>query len=144
MTQVEIALSYYGLEEIKGEVDNPKILDMAKSLGLRWYKDDETSWCGIFMGFIHQKCDLEIPDKPQGARNWLKIGEGVSEPNLGDVVIFWRESLNSWKGHVGLFISYSEDKKYINTLGGNQSNRVQISKYKADQLLGFRRIPAKK
>jgi len=78
--------------------------------------------------------------KKLNARSWLNIGEEVKEPQAGDVVIFWRESKNSWKGHVAIYVNHSENKKYINCLGGNQSNKVCIRAYKAEQLLGFRRL----
>ena len=52
--------------------------------------------------------------------------------------LFWRESRNSWKGHVNIFIR--EEGDLIHCLGGNQGGLVQIVKYKKNRLLGFRRL----
>ncbi len=83
--------------------------------------------------------------KKANARSWLHVGVSVVDPEPGDVVIFWRESPNSYKGHVGIFMGYSQDKTRIYTLGGNQGNMVSQSAYSASQLLGFRRLrPTKK
>ena len=72
------------------------------------------------------------------ARDWLKYGEVVLQPSPGDVVVFWRDKPDSWKGHVGLFIS--QDVHNIYTLGGNQNNSISISPYPQERLLGYRRL----
>jgi peptidoglycan hydrolase-like protein with peptidoglycan-binding domain len=68
------------------------------------------------------------------------VGTKVTNPEPGDVVVYWRESINSWKGHVGIFMGFSKDGSLVYTLGGNQGNAVSISAYKADEVLGFRRL----
>lgn len=74
------------------------------------------------------------------ARSWLLVGEEIVDPKLGDIVVFWRESLESWKGHVGIFIGFSEDKRRVFCLGGNQRNKVCILPYDAERVLGYRRL----
>lgn len=136
---VEIALSQYGVKEIAGEKDNQTIVDYFKDIGHKWVKDDETAWCSAFANWVALKAGCEYSGK-LNARSWLNIGQEVTEPQLGDVVVFWRDKPSSWKGHVAYFISYSEDKKYIYCLGGNQGNMVCIKAYDASRLLGFRRL----
>ena len=67
--------------------------------------------------------------------NW---GEAVDDPQEGDVVVLWRESRDSWKGHVGFFSGY-DDNGDIKVLGGNQGDSVSIKSYSKNRLLGFRR-----
>ncbi len=136
---LNIALSQYGVKEIKGSLHNPTIVGYSKDIGYGGIIDDETAWCSIFMNWCAMHVGLER-SKKLTARSWLKIGEEIKTPQMGDVVIFWRSSPTSWKGHVGIFVGYSEDRKYIYCLGGNQNNQVCIKAYPAKQLLGFRRL----
>jgi uncharacterized protein (TIGR02594 family) len=93
--------------------------------------------CSGSMNFFAKKHGYERSGKLD-ARSWLKVGEVVTEPKLGDVVVFWRESKSSWKGHVGLYINH--DTNYIYCLGGNQSGSIRITPYPIDRLLGYRRL----
>lgn len=136
---LNIALSQYGVKEIQGKAHNPTIVGYSKEIGYGGVITDETAWCSIFMNWCALKADLPRSGK-LNARSWLTVGEETEEPQLGDVVIFWRGSLNSWKGHVAIYINHSEDKKYIYCLGGNQNNQVCIQSYKASQLLGYRKL----
>ncbi|WNH10051.1 TIGR02594 family protein [Thalassobellus suaedae] len=138
MTHIQEALKLYGQKEIIGEKDNPEIIRLFDELGFNGNQlKDETSWCAAFAN-----CILKRAGKPYlrklNARSLLQIGNEVECPQLGDIVIFWRESRKSWMGHVGFYIS--EDENYINVLGGNQSNKVCISPYFKGRVLGYRRV----
>ena len=50
-----------------------------------------------------------------------KFGNSTT-PCLGTVMVFWRESLASGKGHVGFYVG--EDDEAYQILGGNQSDKV--------------------
>jgi uncharacterized protein (TIGR02594 family) len=133
---LEIALTQVGISELPGlEKNNPEIMKYFEGLGNIY--NDETAWCSAFINWCAMTVRLEH-SKRLNARSWLKIGMPIDYPALGDVVIFWRESPDSWKGHVGIFISKIGDKIY--TLGGNQNNSVCIMPYKASQLLGYRTL----
>ena len=136
---VEVALSQWGVKEIKGEVDNPAIVKYFNEIGHTWVKDDETAWCSAFINWCALKAGLE-KSGALNARSWLNKGINVdNNPNIGDIVIFWRESRQSWKGHVGIFIK--EKKGLIYTLGGNQSGGiVNIKGYPVSKFLGYRRL----
>ena len=142
-----IASHEIGVKEIPGQENNPRILYYAKKAGLNWVKDDETSWCGIFMGF----CFSELPEsiRPKywprheaaRARSWLDFGAilpDISQARAGDVLVFWRESLDSWKGHVTLYMGQKDSN--ITCLGGNQGDQVTLSQYNKSKLLGIRRF----
>jgi uncharacterized protein (TIGR02594 family) len=134
---VEMALSQYGVKEIPGDRHNKDILKYFSYIGHDWVKDDETAWCSCFMNFVAKMCDKPMSNK-LNARSWLLVGEEPTVPQQGDVVIFWRESPDSWKGHVGIYINEIGDD--INVLGGNQNNSVCIKPYPKERLLGYRRL----
>lgn len=134
---IDIAFKLYGIQEVTGKGDNPIIIEMFNAFGFDGKTlKDETAWCGISMNWFHKVAGYEYTGK-LNARSWLDIGEKVDQPEFGDVVIFWRESKESWKGHVAFFIT--ERDGYTWVLGGNQSNRLQISAYPTSRVLGYRR-----
>ena len=138
-TLLDIALREYGIEEIVGGEHNPIILQYFHESGHEWVHDDETAWCSAFMNAMAFRARLEHTGK-LNARSWLDVGEEIESPMPGDVVILWRGSPDSWKGHVGIYINHDEDERHINILGGNQGNKVCIAGYDKGRLLGYRRL----
>lgn len=132
---LNIAFSQYGVSEFPGESNNDEILKYFKSVGKVY--SDETAWCSAFTNWCCKEAGLPISGR-LNARSWCKIGKGVETPELGDIIVLWRESLSSWKGHVGIYIN--EQDEYYNVLGGNQNNCVCIKKYPKHRILGFRRL----
>ena len=98
---------------------------------------DDTAWCSLFANWVcaHVACTRS---HSLVARDWMRVGEEIKHPLKGDVVVFWRGSPDSWRGHVGFL--HDIDGDFVYTLGGNQSNRVKISAYPKHQLLGYRRL----
>lgn len=133
---IDIALDEIGVKEIVGKSHNPTVLNYFAEIGHDWVKDDETAWCSAFANYVHHKAGIEKSGK-LNARSWLNVGVKTNTPEKGDIVVFWRESPNSWKGHVAFFIR--ETKHWIYVLGGNQNNEVKISAYRKNRLLEYRR-----
>jgi len=90
-------------------------------------------WCGDFVETcIGLALPLEVlPANPYWARNWLKFGN-ASKPCYGAVLVFSRGS----GGHVGFYAG--EDDRAYHTLGGNQSNSINVVRVAKDRLLGAR------
>ena len=130
-------LKYYGLREVFGPAAEPEIIKMFKDIGYNWVQSDETAWCSALMNFVCKKLSYERSGKLD-ARSWLKMSIVVLKPQLGDIVVFWRNSPTSWEGHVGLYIS--DRNNLIYTLGGNQENMVSIAGYPKSRILGFRQV----
>lgn len=136
---LKIAVQEIGVKEIAGPEHNPTILNYSKEAGFSWINDDETPWCSIFINWCAIKAKIKGSGK-ESARSWLLIGEKVETPLPGDVVVFWRESIDSWKGHVGIFFGFNQNGKRVYCLGGNQGNMVSITSYDTREVLGYRRL----
>mgnify|MGYP000571983370 CR=1 FL=1 len=135
---IEIALSQIGIKEIRGKKDNPEVLKYFNDIGFDGaYLKDETAWCSAFVNWVCKQACCDYTGK-LNARSWLKIGNKTNNPQIGDVVVFWRENPQSWKGHVAFFIK--ETKNWIYVLGGNQNNQVKISAYRKNRLLEYRKL----
>ena len=131
------AFDFYGMRETPGEDDNPQIVQFFHALGFDWVQDDETGWCSAFINYLAKVNGYEYSGK-LNARSWLDTGVEMKLPTVGDIVVLWRESPESWKGHVGMFARH--DGVNIWVLGGNQGNAVNISPYPMGRLLGYRRL----
>ncbi len=134
MTPYEIAKGEVGVREIPGPEDNDRIVEYHSTTTLK-ATDDETSWCSSFVNWCVIQAGLKGTNSA-AARSWLKWGMAVSHPIEGDIVIFKRGN-SPTAGHVGFFVS--EYNGAISVLGGNQSNKVGISAYKKDDVLGYRK-----
>jgi len=136
LTPLQLALSFLGeKEKFNDGTSNPRILSLYKDFA-DWVTDTEVAWCSAYMNSIYASTGYEYSGK-LNARSWLDIGERVESPVPGDIVVFWRESPTSWKGHVGIYVNQNENN--IMVLGGNQSNMVNISEYSKNRLLEYRR-----
>lgn len=133
----EIALGYYGINEVPGEDHNPDILKFFSDIGHIWVQTDETAWCSAFVNYCCQKANLPSSGELD-ARSWMNVGVKTNEPKPGDIVIFWRESKDSWKGHVAFFVA--KRNTFVYCLGGNQGDQVNISNYSEKRVLEYRKI----
>lgn len=132
----EEARSLVGTKEVLGSRDNPVILDWAENLDIK-YPGDEVPWCGLFIAHcIGATLPQEVlPRNPLGARQWEKFGDKTT-PRFGAVMVFWRESPTSGKGHVGFYVG--QDKNAFQILGGNQSDKVCLTWVARDRLTSAR------
>ena len=140
MKLLKRAASQLGVKEIRGEEDNEQIVQYATESSISGINDDETPWCSTFVNWCAMKEGLAM-SKKANARSWLTVGNStMDDAEPGDVVVFWRESRDSWKGHVGVFLGYSDDGKKVHVLGGNQGNAVSVAQYDARKVLDIRRL----
>lgn len=138
MNIIKTALSQYGVKETIGSKDHPQIINYFNTLGFDGAKlHDETAWCSAFANWVAKTVGYEHSGKLT-ARSWLAVGESTSTPEVGDVVVFWRESPSSWKGHVGFFVK--QTNRYVYVLGGNQNNSVCIKAYLKTRVLDYKKL----
>jgi len=133
----KFAQSKLGLKEIKGEQHNPEIVEMFAAVGYGRIKNDETLWDGAFVGWCLKSAGMPYLNEV-AARKYEKYGTETKTPKVGDIVVIWRESKDSWKGHVGFL--HSMDEKDIYILGGNQNNEVCVRRFERKRLLSFRSV----
>jgi len=130
------ALKLFGTMEKPGRADNPTILAWAKEIGgevADVYAADSIPWCGLFMAVIAKRAGKEAPAHPLWALSWAAFGAKSPVPGLGDVLVFVRNG----GGHVGLYVG--EDGSAFHVLGGNQSDRVCITRVAKARLYAARR-----
>jgi uncharacterized protein (TIGR02594 family) len=128
-----VARGKIGIREIKGAKHEPRIVQWFKRVGASWINDDETPWCGAFVGACLQDAGQAIVAGGLAvrAREWMKWGK-ETPPRLGAIAVFGREG----GGHVGFAVGESATAIYV--LGGNQSDAVNIMPIAKSRLLGFR------
>ena len=136
---LEVAKRYIGMKEIPGTLNSSAIMAML-TLDNDWPKSDEVPWCSAFVNWI--AWNLGIPRSGNlGARSWLNVGLHVeindAQPGI-DVVVLWRVSANSEYGHVGFFNDYLAGN--VGLVGGNQSDRVNLTYFDKDRILAVRRL----
>lgn len=131
-----LAQKYVGEKEIPGRKHNPKIIQFWKDLSLS-YRDDETPWCAGFVGAMLEQTGFRST-RSAGSRSYSNWKDGIklSKPVRGCVVVFWRGSPKSWKGHVGFVVSKDKSGR-INVLGGNQSNAVNVKPFTTNRVVGY-------
>lgn len=118
-----IAESYVGIREVPGARHNSVIVGWLKRLKA-WWLDDETPWCGVFVGECMDQAGLEIPKTYMRASSWGVWGANLRASHVapGAILVFTRAG----GGHVGFYVG--EDKLYYYVLGGNQNNMVNVAK----------------
>ena len=131
------ALRLLGVREVTGRGNNPVIMDWADDLDIH-YAGDDVPWCGLFVAHCVGSTlpDEPLPANPLGARQWQSFGERC-DPALGAILVFWRESRASFKGHVGFY--HGEDGGALQVLGGNQGDSVSVTRIARDRLLDVRK-----
>ena len=76
-TPLETARSYLGTKEVTGPADNPKIMEMYRTIGQDWVEHDEMAWCAAFVGHCLERSGISSTRK-LNARSYLAWGEKVS------------------------------------------------------------------
>lgn len=122
-----------GTLEIKGDKDNPRIVEYASCTSLH-ATDDETPWCSSFVNWCMKQVGIKGTNSA-AARSWLDWGRVITEPEEGCVVILKRGAPPS--GHVCFFVR-NRDTETITCLGGNQADQVKYSHYSKHDVLGYR------
>jgi hypothetical protein len=137
-----------GAGEVGGNNKGPSVKKYLAPAGL----DEGNPWCASFVSWCYlqavggDKHAMPFPYSP-GARNLLKefVAQGWAydpsthyQPQPGDIVVWWREKLSGWLGHVGFVHSLKDGMLY--TIEGNKSPNVQGFSYvfsRMNKLLGF-------
>jgi len=136
---IQEGLKLHGVAEIVGKGSNRTIIGWRDELNqagiaITGYSDDDIPWCGLFAAIVVHRAGKPVVENPLWARNWAKFGLDAGNPMLGDVLVFQRPGGG---GHVGFYVGH--DATCYHVLGGNQSNRVSITRIAKDRCIAFRR-----
>lgn len=131
------ARKFIGLKEIKGASHNSNIVAWAKEVSNGAINDDETPWCGIFVGGILSDLNMPIVAGAPSARAWLGLPVKLDKPAYGSIVVFWRGTPSGWSGHVGFLVGKDRYGNLM-VLGGNQGDKVSIAPFTPGRVLGYR------
>lgn len=128
----ELAL---GVAEVPGSTDNPRIrMYHATTEGAS--AGDETAWCSSFVNYCVERAGLVGTDS-KWALDWKGWGAKVTDPQVGDIVVFSRVGGGDDGGHVGFYLEQEGGENgTVLVLGGNQSNKVCKQRYPKHGTLG--------
>jgi uncharacterized protein (TIGR02594 family) len=129
------ARTQIGVKETPGAANSPVIMGWAKKVGAKFlgivYGADSTAWCGLFVARCMVEVGITPPPVAVRASAWDKWGVACT-PTVGSVLRFSRAG----GGHVGIYIG--EDATCYHVLGGNQSDRVSITRIEKSRLSACR------
>lgn len=132
---LRLAAAEYGVSEIYGRRDNPRIraYHAATSLG---DAADEVPWCSSFVNWCMGAAGVAGTGSA-AARSWLDWGRPSSSWDvdaIGAVCVLARGAPPA--GHVGFLVHRDDGRVWL--LGGNQDDRVKVSVFGRYLLLGCR------
>ena len=134
------AIKYLGIKEsLTGWDETVKkwIYASCDSIGLEKPDDDSKfAWCACFVSNMLHESGIWTNEKHiVSARKFLDVGNNISNPEMGDIVILER---GKGFGHIGFYINETESK--VKLLSGNSYDSVSISDYDKKRILGIRKI----
>lgn len=132
-TWLAVARAERGVTQTPGPQSNDRIDAYLATVGMQ--PDDEIAWCSAFVNWCLLRVGIAGTGKPN-ARSWLSWGQPC-EARPGAICVLWRESPDSWKGHVAIYERAAKPGELV-LLGGNQGDRVALATYPQTRLLGFR------
>ena len=133
------AKKHIGLKEIVGAKHNPKIVEWLKVMGnfpgaaKSWYFEDETPWCGLFVGHCLGTVGRAVIKDWYRAKAWAEAGlTKLPKPAYGCIAVKTRKG----GGHV-FFVVGKNAKGQILGLGGNQGNAVSVVPFNPTDIDGY-------
>lgn len=96
--------------------------------------------------FQRRASGLELENDAKARGTWRAASmaaSGAWELERGDVVILPRGGAGSWKRHVCVFLRWIDRAKgLIETIGGNEENRFQLTQRHVSDALGYIELPS--
>lgn len=136
---VKKTLEYVGLREIKGSRHDPVIIRMLEDMGRfsgeakAWWRDDETPWCGLFVGWIMGQSGRYVVKEWYRAKEWASpLLTKLQGPAYGCIAVLDRAG----GGHVG-FVVGKDARGNIMLIGGNQNDSVSIAAFAPSRITGY-------
>jgi uncharacterized protein (TIGR02594 family) len=131
---LEVARREVGVHACPPGASNPRITEYHAGTNIAGY-DDKASWCSSFVNWCLLQSGVAGTNSAL-ARSWLEWGQSLTEPIPGCIAVLWRESPDSWKGHVGYYLRHTAEEVFL--LGGNQLEAVREHSYPTQCVLSYR------
>ena len=132
---LKLAWGELDVAEVSGPADNPRIVAYHDTTQGGGDVHDEVSWCSSFINAMVTRAGL-VGTNSKAAISWMNWGEPC-QLEYGCIAVSWRFIPDDWRSHVTIVVGYDADHYF--GLGGNQSNRVRVSRYPLNKLRGYRR-----
>lgn len=124
------AMGEYGVKEVSGPKNNPRVLKYHAATKLK-AGSDAVAWCSSFVNWVVQQVSLKSTESA-AARSWQRMFPNhPGSPQVGDICVFSRGT-NPNQGHVAFFVAETESNIFV--LGGNQSQAVNVKPYPKSRL----------
>lgn len=125
------------VSEVDGPKSNHRILEYHSATGLK-STSDEVPWCSSFVCWCLRTAWVRGTNSAR-ARSFESWGVALREPKPGCIVVMWRRSRDSGKGHVGFWLGrHHTARRSVLVLGGNQGDKVSVQGYDEDHVLTYR------
>jgi uncharacterized protein (TIGR02594 family) len=131
---LDVATKYLGVAEGPGIADNPQVIKFFIDAGHAEVTHDATPWCAAFVGAVLKEAALPHTGT-LWALDYAHYGQALSEPVIGAIGVKKRNG----GGHV--FFVAGFDARFIYALGGNQNDRVCVSKIARSAVIAYRWPP---
>lgn len=86
------------------------------------------AWCRDFVNMVLERAGHPLADRSHLALRALRLGPRVRAPRPGDLAIL--------PGHVTFFAGWDGEDAFLG-LGGNQRNRVRVSRFARRAVIAF-------
>ena len=134
------------VNKAKAEIGNGEIGGNNKGDYVKKYNRGlEAPWCAGFVSYILTESNIDSLEYSLSAKaiyNEAKQENRLTDyPQAGDLIVFWRGSKGSWKGHIGIIEKIANNA--VHTIEGNiGAYPAKVSRFKYDvgnipKLLGF-------
>jgi uncharacterized protein (TIGR02594 family) len=104
------------------------------------------AWCGAFAAHCMKQSGnvtvaASVPTHAAAAASWKNWGADISQSGTippGAVIVLSPGTGTGGSGHVAFFLRFSDDKKNVILLGGNQSNKVGETPFLTNRIAAVR------
>ncbi|MCI0557475.1 MAG: TIGR02594 family protein [Nitrososphaera sp.] len=129
---LELARKELGTKEFPGAWNNPKVVSyFTDAVGIK--RPDAIPWCAAFVGAMLTRAGKKSSGSLM-ARSYLKWGKKLTTPIPGAIVVFPRGKPPS--GHTAIVERVTG--KFVEVIGGNQSDAVTRKRFPIASALGWR------
>lgn len=100
-------------------------------------RGDQTPWCAAFVNWCLMRSGKR-GTRSASSGSFRCVGNETPEPTTGDIAVFknvGEDEACRGSGHVAFHVRNAGADIYV--LGGNQSNRIKVSKYAIDEYPKF-------